>query len=150
MDDAADGSGTLAGVAWALRRAELAVQGAKEQQLRSLGMAPAHFSLMMCVRARPGLTGAEAARQLHVTPQAVASLVARLEGRGQLERRTHPRHRHVQELHLTEAGHEVLVAATRIVAEIERRIIDRLGADATVQLKGLLNDVTDATDRPQG
>ncbi|MFC4631424.1 MarR family transcriptional regulator [Promicromonospora alba] len=52
---------------------------------------------------RPCLTGAELARRLDVTPQAVASLVARLDDKGQLERRAHPRHRHIQELHLTDA-----------------------------------------------
>ncbi|WP_234329784.1 MarR family transcriptional regulator [Streptomyces viridochromogenes] len=50
-------------------------------------MAAAHYSLLIAVHVDPGLAGAELARRLNVTPQAVASLVTRLEGRGQLERR---------------------------------------------------------------
>src|SRR6188474_238482 len=84
---------------WALRRAELGSRALKEQRLRPLGLVPAHYSLLMSVHSEPGLTGAELARRLDVTPQAVASLVARLVDKGQLERRSHPRHRHVQELH---------------------------------------------------
>ena len=77
-----------------------------------------------------------------MTPQAVASLVARLEGRGQLERREHPRHRHVQELHLTDAGREALRAADQVIADIERHITEGLGPDESAQLRTLLDRVS--------
>ncbi|MFC4471074.1 MarR family winged helix-turn-helix transcriptional regulator [Streptomyces xiangluensis] len=66
-------------VTWALRRAEWAVQAHKDQRLRPLGMAAAQYSLLICIHTDPGLTGAELARRLNVTPQAVASQVARME-----------------------------------------------------------------------
>ncbi|MET8982786.1 MarR family transcriptional regulator [Streptomyces sp. NPDC004539] len=131
-------------VVWALRRTEVAVQGLKEQRLRPLGMAVAHYQLLILVHSEPGLTGAEAARRLNVTPQAVASLVARLESRGQVERRAHPRHRHVQELHLTDTGRAALRAADAEITEIERRVTAALGADGSVRLKELLDQVADA------
>ncbi|MDO0938119.1 hypothetical protein QQY66_42740 [Streptomyces sp. DG2A-72] len=40
--------------------------------------------------------------------------LARLEDRGQPERRPHPRHRHVQELHVTDAGREALRRADAV------------------------------------
>jgi DNA-binding MarR family transcriptional regulator len=128
-------------VTWALRRAELAVQGLKEQRLRSLGIPVAHYTLLISVHQDPGLSGAELARRLNVTPQAVASLADRLQGRGQLERRAHPRHRHVQELHLTKAGREVLRQADAVVAEVERQITEQLGPTGTAQLRALLEKV---------
>jgi DNA-binding MarR family transcriptional regulator len=131
-------------VTWALRRAEVAMQTLKEQRLRPLGLAASHYALLMSVHAEPGLTGAELARRLNVTPQAVASLVARLESRGQLERREHPRHRHVQELHLTDAGHELLHAADEVIADIEDQITRVLGPGDTAQLRTLLSHVTEA------
>jgi DNA-binding MarR family transcriptional regulator len=130
-------------VTWALRRAELAVQAVKEQRLRGLGMAVAHYSLLISVHVHPGLTGAAVARRLNVTPQAVASLVDRLESRGQLERRPHPRHRHVQELHLTDAGREALRLADAAVVEVEQKLTARLGIADTARLKDLLRRVTD-------
>ncbi|CAM5695701.1 MULTISPECIES: MarR family winged helix-turn-helix transcriptional regulator [Streptomyces] len=140
-DEEPVGLGALDRVTWALRRAELAVQSLKEQQLRPLGMAAAHYTLLMSVHDESGLTGAELARRLNVTPQAIASLVARLEGRGQLERREHSRHRHIQELHLTDAGREALHAADAVIAGIERQVTDGLGAEDSAQLRALLDRV---------
>lgn len=142
-DEEPVGLGALDRVTWALRRAELAVQTLKEQRLRPLGMAAAHYTLLMSVHSEPGLAGAELARRLNVTPQAVASLVARLEGRGQLERREHPRHRHVQELHLTDVGREALRAADQVIADIERHITEGLGPDQSAQLRTLLDQVSE-------
>src|SRR5947209_1420539 len=90
-DETIVGPGALDRVTWALRRAEGAVQTLKEQRLRAVGLAVAHYSLLISVHSDPGLTGAEVARRLNVTPQAVASLADRLAKRGQLERRPHPR-----------------------------------------------------------
>lgn len=143
------GDGLQERVAWALRQAEMSVQALKEQRLRPLGMVPAHYALLMTVHREPGLTGAELARRLSVTPQAVASLVARLEQRGQLERRTHPRHRHVQELHLTDAGREVLRAADTVITAIEEQILQGLGRADAARLITLLGRVDDAIRKTQ-
>ncbi|WP_030611477.1 MarR family winged helix-turn-helix transcriptional regulator [Streptomyces fulvoviolaceus] len=143
-DEEPVGADALDRVSWALRQADWAVQGLKEQRLRSLGMAAAHYALLICIHFDPGLTGAELARRLNVTPQAVASLVARLEGRGQLERRPHPRHRHVQELHLTDAGREALREADALVVEVERQATEKLGPEGTALLTALLRQVTEA------
>lgn len=137
------GSDPLDRVIWALRRAELGVQTLKEQRLRPMGMAASHYTLLMSIHSEPGLTGAELARRLNVTPQAIASLVARLEGRGQLERHEHPRHRHVQEIRLTAAGREAIRAADEVIADVERVITENLGPDLAAQLRSLLDQVTD-------
>jgi DNA-binding MarR family transcriptional regulator len=134
---------------WALRRAELAARARKEQLLRPLGLAAAHYSLLMSVHTEPGLTGAELARRLDVTPQAVASLVTRLVDKGQLERRSHPRHRHIQELHLTDTGRTVLKSADDVIASIEHRITERLGAGDAARFTELLGEVIEAVRDPE-
>lgn len=133
----------LTRVTWALRRAEWAVQARKDQRLRPLGIAAAQYTLLISVHTDPGLTGAELARRLNVTPQAVASQVARLEERGQLERRPHPRHRHVQELHLTDAGRDSLRDAEAVIVDIELRIAEKLGPKKAAQLRALLDEVAE-------
>ena len=142
-DDEPIGADAPKRVLWALRRAELGARGLKEQRLRPLGMVPAHYSLLMLVHTEPGLTGAELARRLDVTPQAVASLVTRLIDKGQLERRVHPRHRHIHELHLTDAGRGALKSADVVIAAIERQITERLGPENAATFTALLEDVID-------
>jgi DNA-binding MarR family transcriptional regulator len=134
-------AGALDRVTWALRRAELAMQALKEQRLRSLGLSVAHYSLLISVHTHPGLTGAELARRLNVTPQAIAALADRLERRGQVERRPHPRHRRVQELHLTDPGRAVLRLADGMVAEVEQKITEQLGRADAATLRALLERV---------
>lgn len=63
------GPNALDRITWALRRAELAVQTLKEQRLRPLGLAASHYMLLISVHSEPGLTGAELARRLNVTPR---------------------------------------------------------------------------------
>ncbi len=135
-------------VIWALRRAELAVQNLKDRELRALGMAASHYTLLVSVHAEPGLAGATLARRLNVTPQAIASLVTRLEGRGLIERRTHPRHPQVQELHLTSAGQVALEQADQVIAVIEQRVVDSLGGAESDQLRSELDRLT-ASIRPE-
>ena len=135
-------------VTWGLRRAEMAVQAAKEPGFRAVGVQGAHYALLMNVHTFPGLSGAELGRRLGVTTQAVALLATKLEARGLVERRVHPRHRNVQELHLTEAGLEVLREAEEVVLDVETRVRDLLGAERYETLRELLNEV--AAELPQG
>lgn len=135
-------------VIWALRRAELAVQNLKDGQLRPVGMAASHYALLMSVDAEPGLAGATLARRLNVTPQAVASLVARLVERGLIERRHHPRHPHVQELHLTGAGRDALRHADAVMESIEHEVVALLGAQQSEELRLMLETL--ASSLPSG
>ncbi|MER7690372.1 hypothetical protein [Streptomyces sp. NPDC097610] len=69
--------------------------------------------------------------------------MARLESRGQWERRAHSRHRYVQELHLTDAGREVWHVVDGAIADIERQITDAVGPDDIAQLRALLDRVAE-------
>lgn len=128
-------------VIWDLRRAELAVQNLKDRRLRPIGMTASHYALLMTVHSEPGSAGAALARQLNVTPQAVASLVSRLVDSGLIERRRHPRHAHVQELHLTDAGRDALRLADEVMDGIEQQIVDVLGAERGRMFQSMLADV---------
>ncbi len=126
-------------VIWALRRAELAVQNLKDRQLRAVGLRSSHYALLASVSAEPGLAGATLARRLNVTPQAIASLATRLETLGLIERKVHPRHAQVQELHLTDAGRTALNAGEAIVDDLEERVVELLGAEESEHLRVVLD-----------
>jgi DNA-binding MarR family transcriptional regulator len=139
-------------VTWTLRRADLAVQRAKEPGLRAVGVPQAHYALLMHVHTFPGHSGAEIGRGLGVTTQAVALVAAKLEAQGLLERRTHPRHRNVKELHITAAGLDALQAAETVITGLEQRVLDALGTEHSEQLRLLLDTVIQhlGATTPQG
>ncbi len=134
---------TLDRVTWALRRADLAMQAVKEPPLRAVGMSGSHYAVLMNLRTTPGLTGAELARLVGVTPQAIALLTAKLVERGLIERRRHPRHRSVQELHLTERGQTELDKAERIIGDLESHLREALGPQRYAEVRELLGHVID-------
>lgn len=133
----------FARVAWALRRADLTLQTAKERPLREIGVPGSHYAVLISLQTTPGLTGAELARLMGITPQAVALLVSKLTDRGMVERRAHPRHRNVQELHLTDAGRNELTKAECLISDLERHIRESLGIQRYRQLRELLGQVID-------
>lgn len=134
-------------VTWALRRADLAMQAVKEPPLRAVGLSGSNYAVLMNLRTTPGITGAELSRLVGITPQAVALLTAKLIERGLIERRLHPRHRSVQELHLTEDGHAELEKAERIISDLERHVRESLGPQRYSQLRELLGHVIDELPR---
>jgi len=129
---------------WALRRAFHAVEAEKEQRLRPCGLTPALFGVLFHVSCRPGLTGADLARALGVSPQNVANLAARLQDRGLLERRTNPHHPQGLELHLTDAGRDTLTDADRAIAGLDADLTALLGAGNSDTLRALLERVATA------
>lgn len=138
-------------VVWALRRAFQAVESQKEQRLRATGLAGAHYSVMVNVGAYPGITGAELSRRLNVTAQNVAGLVVKLEQRGLLDRRIHPAHRNVLELHLTKAGRRALDQADAVVTALEADVVELLGPDLSAALRdGLDRIARDLSDAGAG
>lgn len=120
------------------------MQAVKEPPLRAVGLSGSNYAVLMNLRTTPGITGAELARLVGVTPQAVALLTAKLIERGLIERRLHPRHRSVQELHLTDDGHTELEKAERIITDLERHVRESLGPQRYRQLRELLGHVIEA------
>ncbi|MDI2127671.1 MarR family winged helix-turn-helix transcriptional regulator [Yinghuangia seranimata] len=130
-------------IIWAARQAGLAMTASKERRLKPLGLASAHYSVLSAVSEQPGVTGAELARDLGVTPQNVVGLVKRLTDRGLIERRAHSRHKQVLEMWLTPAGEAVLVKADAELAALEKTIADILGDDRAEQLRLLLEELAE-------
>ncbi|WP_212818862.1 MarR family winged helix-turn-helix transcriptional regulator [Polymorphospora rubra] len=131
----------LGRVASTLRRADLAVLAAKEPPLRKVGVSGSLYAVLANLGVTPGLTGAELARVVGVTPQAITPLVVKLVERGLIERRTHPRHSNIQELQLTDSGRRETARADRIMLHLDNHIRDSLGTEDYQRLRVLLDVV---------
>ena len=113
-------------------------------RLRRYGLNNAQFDVLAQVGAAEGLTQQELADGLLVTKGNVAQLVARLEGRGVIERRPQGR---TNRLYLTEEGRELFETA---VPEHEALVDERLSAltqDEQRALHDLLRKLDRSLDR---
>ncbi|MBY7101971.1 MarR family winged helix-turn-helix transcriptional regulator [Bacillus sp. 6YEL31] len=82
-----------------------------------------------------GATGIELAEYLGVSKQAVSKMVDSLENSGYVTRKTHPTDKRGKIIVLTKRGLSVMKAKEEIVAEIEQRWIENIGADRMQLLK---------------
>ncbi|HDX9589361.1 TPA: MarR family transcriptional regulator [Bacillus pseudomycoides] len=82
-----------------------------------------------------GATGMELAEYLGITKQAVSKMVDYLEKHGYVTRQTHPTDKRGKIIVLTERGWLVVKAKEEILAEIEGRWIENIGAERMQMLK---------------
>jgi len=112
-------------IGYLLLQAQHAFASAMESALRPFGLSRAQFGTLSVVVRQPGLSSADLARAVIVTPQAINLLVAGLERDGFIERRPHPTHGRILEIHPTRKGRRTLDAAYPAVIALE----DRISAD---------------------
>ncbi len=141
-------AGSHSRLIWMLRQAFQAVEAEKGARLQPIGVRAAHYSLMINLAEAPGLSGAALARRLSVAPQNVASLVGRLEREGLIERRSHHRHGHVQELYLTSDGEQLISVADAAVGAFEDDLGQLLGDEDAATLKRILMRLVNGLGAP--
>ena len=109
-----------------LRQLVHAFHTAQEQGLRAYGLTSPQFGALYVLEQEPGLSSADLARAMGVTPQAANLLVAAMERDGLVRRSPHPTHGRVLETYPTETGLQRLHDATPFVQELEARLVDGL------------------------
>jgi DNA-binding MarR family transcriptional regulator len=88
-----------------------------------------------------GTQVSELARRAQITKQSMAELVAHLERHGYVERVPNPADRRARLVRATARGAEVYAIAREVVAELEQRLVARLGPKRFAQLRELLEEV---------
>jgi DNA-binding MarR family transcriptional regulator len=124
-----------------IKRAEQRTQAEKASVLRPFGLTPAQQNVLAVVNDQPGITSAELARRVTVTPQTITSTVARLEEQGLVLRTPHLVHRTLIELTLTETGQKLFAQADAAVAAYDEELTQRLSTAEVVTLKRLLDEL---------
>jgi DNA-binding MarR family transcriptional regulator len=131
-----------------LKRAEQAMVRAKSEALRPAGITLAQYVALAELEAAPGVTAATLARACLVTPQAMMVTLKSMHEQALIERTTHPRHRSVLEIYLTDVGREALDVARADVEPIERRVSDALSNPERDELATLLARFAEAIATP--
>ncbi len=121
-----------------LKRSEQTLLRAKGAAVKTVGLTLPQYVALAELAQRPGITGAELARACLVSPQAMMVVLKAMEGQGLVQRRQHPRHHTVLEVHLTSVGREALGAAHERAAPIEARMVRALSSTEIETLRALL------------
>jgi len=109
---------------YVLRRASAAALAELNQRLARLDLRHADVAMLMLIESSPGITQSQAGRVLDIQRANMVPFVARLEGRGVIERRQVDRRS--QALALTRRGHALLGKARRVVAAHEATLLKRV------------------------
>lgn len=119
-------------------RLYLALRAAMDEALVRNGITAAQFGALSALEQEPGLTNANLARRLVVTPQTTHTIVTGLVEAGLVVRQPHPVHGRLLVLDLSNAGEAVVEEAGPIVAEVERRMVALLTEDEQTTLSRML------------
>jgi DNA-binding MarR family transcriptional regulator len=121
-----------------LRLAQAALYRDFAASLAKLDLTQRQFATLELIRANPGASQAHLAEVLTLDRPAMMAVVDRLEQRGLVLRERSSSDRRRQEIHLTEAGRDLLEQATRRVRRHDGRFLSRFSrADARTLVEWL-------------
>jgi DNA-binding MarR family transcriptional regulator len=130
-----------------LRQAWHALGGTLQLALRPHGLTPPQYGVLSVLAREPGASGADLARALSTTPQAVNGVLATLEREALVERRPHPTHGRILQATLTSEGQRRLESANPSVRALERAIERGLTSDEIATVKTWLVGIAERLER---
>jgi len=111
-----------------LRQLIHAFHTTQEQGLRPYGLNSPQFGALFVLHHEPGLSSADLARAMGVSPQAANLLVLGMEREGLVRRESHPTHKRVLETYPTDEGLRRMHAAQAFIGDLEERLMTGLSA----------------------
>lgn len=123
---------------WLLKQAFYHSLTTVNEAISGHGVSTAQVGLLRQLVDAPGLSGAQLARRLLITPQGVQLALSALERRGLVERKPDPHHGRILRAYLTDEGRAVtsVVVADALAAHDE--VFGALTPDEQETLRGLL------------
>ncbi|MFN6554491.1 MarR family winged helix-turn-helix transcriptional regulator [Mycolicibacterium septicum] len=111
------------------------------ESVKEHGVTTAQIGVLRQLTNQPGLSGAELARRLLITPQGVQLALTALEKRGLVERKQDPQHGRILQVFLTDEGRAVASAVVADAVAAHERVFGVLSEEEQEQLKALLRRV---------
>jgi len=109
-----------------------------DEELRLIGVSTPEYVTLSLLRERDGLSCAQLARWVLVTPQAMNLVISALEKRKLVRRRPDPKHRRVLRASVTPKGLETLERCDRSVDRIEADMLGDLPAETVEVVRAAL------------
>lgn len=112
-----------------IRRIARLIIDAKAAALRPLDLTVPQYATLLSVKHLEPTSAAQLARTGTSTPQATATMLSTLEGKGLVSRRPSPMHQKLIEVRLTTLGAKTIDEADHLAAGIESRLRTAIGED---------------------
>ena len=125
-----------------IKAAEQAMMAAKTEALRSFGLTVAQYAAMLSLYYVPEQSSAQLARAAAVTPQTMATVIAKLEQKRLVTRHPSSDHAKVLIASLTPEGETLLLRADEAARDIEQRMAEAFTVKEREQLTEMLGRVT--------
>lgn len=123
---------------WLLKQAFRFSLNAVNDAISSHGVTTAQIGLLRQLANEPGLSGADLARRLLISPQGAQLALTALEGRGLVERKQDPQHGRILRAYLTDQGRAVTTSAVADAIAAHEKVFRVLTGDERRQLNDLL------------
>ncbi|MBM4574785.1 MarR family transcriptional regulator [Rhodococcus hoagii] len=112
-----------------IRRIARLIIDAKAEALRPLDLTVPQYATLLSVRHLEPTSAAQLARNGMGSPQATATMLATLEGKGLVSRKPSPMHQKLIEVRLTALGAKTIEEADQLAASIEAKLRAGIGED---------------------
>ncbi|MCV7079255.1 MarR family winged helix-turn-helix transcriptional regulator [Mycobacterium szulgai] len=130
-------------ILWLLKQAFHFSLTTVNEAISGHGVTTAQIGLMRQLANEPGLSGAELARRLLITPQAAQLALTALERRGLVERKQDPQHGRIMQAYLTDQGRAVTSAVLADALAAHESVFGVLSSDEQQLLHDLLARVVE-------
>lgn len=128
---------------WLLKQAFYFTLTTVNEAVSGHGVSTAQIGVLRQLSNEPGLSGAELARRLLISPQGVQLALIALEKRGLVRRAQDPQHRRILQAFLTEAGEEVAGAVVSDAISAHDKVFGVLTEAEQGTLRELLGRVVE-------
>lgn len=141
---------------WLLKQAFYFSLTSVNEAISPHGVSTAQIGVLRQLANESGLSGAELARRLLISPQGVQLALTALERRGLLERKQDPSHGRILKAYLTDEGRSVAAAVIQDAVAAHEAVFGVLSAQEQKTLRDLLSRVVEKgtghelfTDHPE-
>jgi DNA-binding MarR family transcriptional regulator len=130
-------------ILWLLKQAFYFSLTSVNEAISPHGVSTAQIGVLRQLANEPGLSGAELARRLLISPQGVQLALTALERRGLVERKKDPSHGRILQASLTNAGRSVAAAVVSDALAAHEAVFGVLTVEEQATLRDLLSRVVE-------
>jgi DNA-binding MarR family transcriptional regulator len=130
-------------ILWLLKQAFYFSLTTVNEAVSGHGVSTAQIGVLRQLSNEPGLSGAELARRLLITPQGVQLALTALERRGLVERKPDPQHKRILQAYLTEQGRNVAAEVVSDAIAAHDQVFGVLTPEEQMTLRDLLGRVVE-------